>query len=164
MDIKDKRKQGKKNRQKGSEWERRVRKDLEGKGWIVDKWSNNVEFKEYGPGEHKSHGVGILGKLIPAKRKYNPFNKAFAIGTGFPDFSIHKAIAVISEKTDFGDINMAYFVIGIEAKVNGYLDKKEREKCEWLLKNNIFSRIFVAYKTKEKNKVIVNYKVFKYNN
>lgn len=52
-------------------------------------------------------------------------------------------------------------VIGVECKVNGYLDKKEKEKCKWLLDNNIFSKILIAYKTKEKNKVKVNYKEFK---
>ena len=35
---------GKKARQQGSAFELRVRKDLEEKGWIVDKWGNNVEF------------------------------------------------------------------------------------------------------------------------
>ena len=39
----DKKKQGKKNRAAGAAFELRVRKDLESQGWIVDKWSNNVE-------------------------------------------------------------------------------------------------------------------------
>ena len=42
----DKVKQGKKNRASGSAFELRVRKDLEEKGWIVDKWSNNVELPQ----------------------------------------------------------------------------------------------------------------------
>ena len=44
----DYKKQGKKNRQAGARFELKVRKDLESKGWIVDKWSNNVEFIEVG--------------------------------------------------------------------------------------------------------------------
>ena len=38
-------KKGKKSRAAGARFELRVRKDLEDKGWIVDKWSNNVEFE-----------------------------------------------------------------------------------------------------------------------
>ncbi len=37
--------QGKKSKDAGRRFELKVRKDLEDKGWIVDKWSNNVEFK-----------------------------------------------------------------------------------------------------------------------
>lgn len=37
---------GKKSRKSGAEFERRVRADLESKGWVVDKWSNQVEFYE----------------------------------------------------------------------------------------------------------------------
>ena len=67
-------KQGKKNRQSGAAFELRVRKDLEEKGWIVDKWSNNVDLGDcYGP------------CLIPAKNKFNPFSKAMMLGGGFPD-------------------------------------------------------------------------------
>ena len=35
---------GKSNRASGARFELKVRKNLESKGWIVDKWSNNVEF------------------------------------------------------------------------------------------------------------------------
>ena len=38
-------KKGKKARASGSRFELQVRKDLENKGWIVDKWNNNVEFE-----------------------------------------------------------------------------------------------------------------------
>ena len=37
--------QGKKNKASGAAFELRVRKDLEEKGWIVDKFGLNVEFK-----------------------------------------------------------------------------------------------------------------------
>ena len=39
----DKKKQGKKNKASGARFELKVREDLEKKGWIVDKWSNNVD-------------------------------------------------------------------------------------------------------------------------
>ena len=37
---------GKKSRAAGLAFERRVRKDLEQKGWVCDKWSNQVMFEE----------------------------------------------------------------------------------------------------------------------
>ena len=43
MEI-DKVKQGKRNRANGATFELRVRKNLEERGWMVDKWSNNIEF------------------------------------------------------------------------------------------------------------------------
>lgn len=158
-------KQGKKNRKKGSEWERIVRKDLESKGWIVAKWTNNVEF---GYAE-KIKGEEIyfcrpydekkkFGRLIQAKRKYNPFTKRpMAEGTGMPDFICYRLISEDdfrydnNTKVEFKEFNKNMFVIvGVEAKSNGYLDKEEREKCEWLLDNNIFSKIFIASKGEKK--------------
>ena len=37
-------KRGKKSRKSGSRFELKVREDLESKGWICAKWTNNVEF------------------------------------------------------------------------------------------------------------------------
>jgi len=118
-------KQGKKNRAKGSEFERKVRKDLESLGWIVAKWSNNVE----------------NGKLIPAKHKFNPFKKIMSTGTGFPDFMIFKRW-ICNECTK----PCGYTVLGVEVKSNGYLDKEEKKKLDWLLDNEVFSDIFIAKK------------------
>ena len=36
----------------------------------------------------------------------------------------------------------------------------ERAKCEWLLKNKIFSKILIAKKLKEKGKIKIEYKQF----
>lgn len=55
-------KQGKKNRAAGVRFELKVRNKLETDGWIVDKWTNNVDLEER--------------KLVKAKRKFNPFLKA----------------------------------------------------------------------------------------
>lgn len=118
----DYKKQGKRNRRKGMLFENLVKKDLESNEWIVSKWANTVDLEK--------------NKLIPAKRKFNPFNKVMSIGTGFPDFIVFKP----------HHMKPLYVIIGVEVKTNGKLDKIEREKCEWLLKNNIFSQILIAFK------------------
>ena len=170
----DKKSQGKRNKTAGARFELKVRKDLESKGWIVDKWSNNVEFsngimsdklmKEITSGKLRQ----LSGKLIPAKRKYNPFKRVMAIGTGFPDFICFRIAEITSLQVSpdrknldrflenlYRQIKNAYEVIGIEVKSNGYLDKVEKAKCKWLLENNIFSKIFVASKDKKKRGGIV---------
>src|SRR3989344_7427076 len=122
---KSKIKKGKLSRAQGARFESKVRKDFEDKGWIIDKWTNNVDLEE--------------GKLIPAKRKFNPFMKVLTIGTGFPDFIAMKKIS-----------KGKYEVIGLEVKMKGLLDKIEKEKCRWYLENEIFSKIIIAKKG-EKN-------------
>ncbi len=82
----NKKKQGKKNRASGSAWELKVRKDLESKGWFVSKFMNNVECIKYNHPNGKDPENWGECKLIPAKRKYNPFRRALSVGTGFPDF------------------------------------------------------------------------------
>lgn len=129
---KSKMKMGSKSRAGGGQFEVRVRKDLEEKGWVVDKWSNNVDFDE--------------NKIIPCKRKFNPFNKVMTIGTGFPDF-------VCFSRRD-GEL---YKVIGVEVKMNGNLSRVEKEKCVWYLSKGVFSEILVASKKKVKNRVSVEY-------
>ena len=127
-------KRGAKSRSGGGQFELRVRKDLEEKGWIVDKWSNNIDLDS--------------GAIHPAKRRFARFNASMGvmtIGTGFPDF-------VCFEKR--GDL---YKVIGVEVKMNGTLSKIEKDKCAWYLKNGIFSEILIASKEKIKNRVHVEY-------
>lgn len=145
---------GKKNRQSGAAWELKVRKDLESNSWIVVKWQNNVETKS-------KNGIAIAPedyKLIPAKRKYNPFSRALAIGTGFPDFLAYKQIkSIIHNGKEIIDNPKLFDLIGIEAKSNGNLDKQEKEKCKWLLQNNIFSQILIAAKKKVGRRVVVEY-------
>ena len=125
--IIDKSKQGKRNRAAGARFELKVRKDLEDKAWIIDKWTNNVDLEEQ--------------KLVKAKRKYNPFMKVMVIGTGFPDF-----IGFRIEKKK-------YNVIGIEVKGNGWLEKSEKEKSRFLLKEKIFSKILIAKKGKKRGEI-----------
>lgn len=123
---------GKKSKSSGGQFELRVRKDLEEKGFIVDKWSNNIDL------ETKS--------VHPAKRKYNPFAKVMTIGTGFPDF-------IAFQKRE----DKRYEIIGVEVKINGTLNRIEKEKCKLYLEKETFSQILIAKKVKEKNKVRVEY-------
>ncbi len=128
-------KKGKKSRSAGGRFELLVRKDLEEKGKIVDKWSNNVDLEK--------------NVMIIAKRKFNPFSKVMTIGTGFPDFI---AIEHVHDEM--------YSVIGVEVKINGILSKEEKEKCVWYLKHKIFSRIWIARSEKKGNKIEVAYDDF----
>ena len=125
-------KRGKKARASGIKFEAKVRVDLEKMGWIVSKWMNTVDYDR----------EGKIGKLVPAKRKYNPFLKVLSIGTGFPDFVCFKK-----------DSNGSYEVIGLEVKGNGYLDQIEKGMCQWLIENNIFQRILIAKRGKKRGEI-----------
>ena len=127
--------QGKLNRASGARFELKVRKDLEAKEWITDKWTKNVDLEKQ--------------ELIPAKRKFNPFNRVMSLGTGFPDFIAFRES--LGRKEDGYQL---YRVIGVEAKSNGTIDKTEREKCEFLLERRIFKNILIAKKSDKKGKII----------
>ena len=118
---------GKRSRASGRRFETKVREELEKMGWVVSKWMNTVDYEK--------------NKLVPAKRKYNPYSRALSIGNGFPDFMCFKR-----KGKDFE-------VIGLEVKANGYLDKIEKGMCIWLLTNKIFSRILIAKKGKKRGEV-----------
>jgi len=127
MPTKKRRAQGKKNRAAGARLELKVRTYFEKQGWIVDKWTNNVDIEEK--------------KLIKAKRKFNPFLKILGIGTGFPDFIAFRRKGI------------SYEIIGIEVKTNGWLDKEEKEKCQWLLDKQIFNKILIASKGEKRGEI-----------
>jgi len=133
---KSKVKMGRVSRAAGGRFELKVRKDLESKGRVIDKWSNNVDLE--------------TGMLIPAKRKFNPFAKVLTIGVGFPDFV---SIKKISEGV--------YSVMGVEVKMNGTLSKVEKEKCAWYLKEGIFSEILIAKAVRDGRKIGIEYVDFK---
>jgi hypothetical protein len=121
----DKEKQGKKNRSSGKYFEEKSRDFLEKQGFIVGRWTNNLVLEN---GKYK---------IIPSKplMKFNPFTKTMQImntNTGFPDYFAFQP----GKETE---------VIGYESKKGKYLDKEEKTKCEWYLKNLIFSRIFILY-------------------
>lgn len=162
----DKVKMGKKSKASGADFERRTRKDLEEKGWIVDKWGNNVEFAEV-PNKKPDfenekgaiYSTHFEGKLIPAKARWAGSGRPMMMGAGFPDFKCHRVFASDVSKKD-KPFHM-YEVIGVECKVNGKLDKEEKEKCKWLLDNHVFSKILIAYKEQEGRRIVVEYKEFK---
>ena len=108
--------QGKRNRARGADTERRTKEDLEDDGWIVCKWNNNVKDDELVVVKNKFRGIGI----------------PMMLGAGFPDFIAYRLKKRL------------YEIIGVEVKTSGILDKEEKEKCVWLLKNKIFSKILIA--------------------
>ncbi len=138
MKTSSKSKRGKLARAAGARFELKVRADLEKGGWILDKWTNNVDLE--------------TKKLVKAKRKFNPFIKILSIGTGFPDFIAFKRKGKL------------YDIIGVEVKGNGWLDKTEKGKCKFLLDKKIFSRILIAKKAKERGKIEYIDFAEKYNN
>jgi len=149
-------KQGKKNKRIGADFERRVRKDLELKGWIVSKWQNNLQYPEENinlPPEEREDFKCISAK--PGKFRM--------MQTGFPDFIAYQMYDEEENFLDTGAIPKTkpikmYKVIFVECKTNGYLSKEEKEKAQWYIKNNYCEEFWIAYKTKEKNRVLVNYK------
>lgn len=131
----DHKKLGKLSRARGARFELKARADFENSGWIIDKWTNNVDLE--------------MNKLVKAKRKYNPFRKALSVGTGFPDFIC------------FRRANKNFEIILLEVKRNGTLDKEEKLKCAWYLKNKIVDKILIAIEKRENRKIVVEYADFK---
>ena len=124
---------GKKSRASGARFELKVRDELEKSGWVIDRWTNNVDLEQK--------------KLVKAKRKFNPYLKILGIGTGFPDFIAFRRKGAL------------YEIIGVECKANGWLDKSEREKCKFLLDKKIFSKILIAKKGKKRGEIeYINFK------
>jgi len=138
---------GKKSRAAGARFELKVRKDLETKGWIVDKWSNNLEYPKenvYLPPEERKDM-----KLIPAKHRFRGVGIPMAIGTGFPDFICIKVHDLSRPLT--------YLIKFVESKMNGYLSKVEKEKCRWMIEQGFI--IEIASKGEKRGEII--YKEFK---
>jgi hypothetical protein len=140
----DKSTQGKKSRSKGKAFELKVRADLEKDGWIISKWCNNVsEPFEQDIGEY-------IRKLIPAKAQYNPFFKRIVgEGSGFPDFIVYRKCEMVSVCNE-----KSYHIFGVECKSGAGLDKKEKDKCRWLLENKIFCKIWIATKGEKRGQIV----------
>ena len=47
-----------------------------------------------------------------------------------------------------------FSIYGVEVKSNGYLNKEEKEKCDWYLENKIFLNIMIAKKGKKRGEII----------
>jgi hypothetical protein len=131
MVDKIKSKMGKKSHAEGKAFEPRVFKDLLNLPVIPCRWTNDVKDDELA--QAKTHW---------RKTKFGMF--PLNLNPGFPDFCYFNRLT-----NNF---------VGVECKINNKLDKTEKEKCQWYLKNKIFDKFLVAYKTKEKNRVKVNYR------
>ena len=150
----EKSKIGKKSRRDGGIFERKVRLDLESKGWIVIKNPNNVieETKlveDYAVHAGNNNWIKRLEPEVKkvfkqGKSKFNPFTKRLMMNSGgFPDFIAYRTM----ELTPIDEHH--YEIIGVESKINGRLDREERDKAKWLIENNILSRILIASKNED---------------
>ena len=143
--------QGKKSRQAGARFELKVRKDLEDKGWVVDKWSNNVEFniEMQGISNQIIPDEVVVGKLVKVKNKFLGPGKPMMLGAGFPDYIAFKPMKNLFEKLN----KFVYDAIGVECRSKGYLTKEEKAKAEWYLKNKVFSKFIIAKKGKKRGEI-----------
>ena len=137
----DKKTMGKRSRAAGQRFERKVREDLEKEGWIVAKWTNNIEFMC----THKEH---CCARLVKVKNKFLGPGRPMMLGAGFPDFICFK------QKYEIKTREFLYEVIGVESKMTGILDKEEKEKCKWLLDNRVFSKILIAGKGTKRGQIV----------
>lgn len=157
MKKQNKKQQGKRNRINGANFEKRVRRDLESKGWIVSKWQNNVEFLDH----YEDEGFKIpfgdkFSKCVPAKP-----GRFRMMQTGFPDFIAYKYPSLDEYTKNNISTETGWFkIVFIEVKTNGYLSKDEKEKAKWYLKNNYCSKFLIAKKVKKGRKIKIEYKDF----
>ena len=157
---------GKKAKASGARFELKVRADLESKGWVCDRWSNNIELFKLGEkllslSEEDHKFLMNKGKLIKAKSFMGRSRT-----NGFPDFIAFRKEGEINQcklwlDDGLQNTKIVWNLIGVECKSNGYLDKIEIAKCRWLLENNIFSKILIASKGTKRGQIV--YKEFNQN-
>ena len=140
----NKKEMGKKSRRDGMAFERKVRADLEKSGWIVNKWTNNLEWRDNSGFGSQNINQDHTWFMHPAKSF-----RGITRSNGFPDF-----IAFV----EISSCDKSYEIIAVESKMNGVLSKIEKEKCQWYLDNNIFSKIVTASKGKARGEIV--YKKF----
>lgn len=160
--------QGKKSKAAGQRFELKVREDLEKKGRIVDKWTNNVEFGHTDTPDgsftavkwkdltlqNGDHYPGPVARLVKAKAKWAGPGRPMMMGAGFPDFIAYRkeGYNVEGELPNLEATNF-YEVIGVESKMDGKLDKEEKAKCRWLLDDHKFSKIWIASKGEKRGEI-----------
>ncbi len=101
----------------GADFERRVRKDLEEKGWKVSKYQNNVEFFESEWSKDWDEKPFIKGKSVPAKASRYRLSS-----TGFPDFIAYELDGVMILYLD-----MKYNLLSVR-QMDIYLKKKKKKQ------------------------------------
>ncbi len=124
-------------RQKGLNFERRVREDLNKRGWFVSKFMNNVDLEQ--------------DKMVPAKQ-----GRFRLTSTGLPDFICWKRKRCNACENIFIE-NLHNNIIGVECKSLGYLNKEEKAKIQWYLKRKVFEEVYVAKKGKKRG--VIEYDV-----
>lgn len=171
---KEKSRIGKKNRNSGKAFERKVRKDLTESGWIVFRNLNDVEFEKfYGESiiphktEIKLEDIKIEGQKIStflkgefkqAKTKWNFFTKRpMGLQSGFPDFicigELEPKMIIDGKKRDLTSNKRLFEVQFVECKSNGTLSKEEKEKIKWIEKN-LKIRTILAKKGLKRGEII----------
>lgn len=118
--VTDFKKQGKKNRAAGAKFEKKVRAKFEEEGWIVDKWTNNMDLD--------------CEEIIHCKQHYIP-GRGNTLGHGFPDF--------IMFRRNWNPLEFEFELIFVECKLNGKLKKEEKEKCKVLQEKG--NKVYIAY-------------------
>lgn len=130
--------QGKTNRRNGQKFELKVRKYLESEGYVVFKNHNQINIKK---------------GFVQASPKFFR-GRPVSLGTGFPDF-----FAFMPKQLTRRGIGTNYKIIFVEAKKGKYLDREEKEKCNWLLENGY--EVWVAYEQKDTKRVLMlNYLMY----
>lgn len=133
----EKSKMGKASRAAGKRFELKVRADLESKGWIVFRNSNDVKPNKLSQTTF-SQTTG----------HWNPFtNRIMTAQSGFPDFICvkqyySKEFYVLSSEVQF-----------VESKMAGYLGDIEKEKVKWI-KDNLKIPVIVAFKGKKRGEIV----------
>lgn len=138
-------KRGKTSRRLGKAFEVKVKKDLEDKGWIVVRWDKQVEMQDVSELENGGEFISPVSsqsaegkalsrfdscrpaKLVNCKPRFNPFTRSVQMMSGgFPDFLCVKLFLATDKVFD---------VMLVECKMNGKLDKIEKEKIQWIKEN-----------------------------
>lgn len=122
MVDKDRQNKGKRARRLGAAFEVKARKFFEAEGWIVDKWSNNIDLQ--------------TDEICKAKARFIN-GRPLGMGSGFPDFVMFRKINVSTHKgwirNSKGEIRNFYDLRFVECKTNNILSKEEKLKMNAML-------------------------------
>jgi len=155
---------GKKSRAAGKAFELKVAADLENDGWIVMKWSKNVELPKLEEADviNIGHNSWIKrlepskGRLVNTRPKFNPFTKSMMMNSGgVPDFIAFRKRLRMDYMRDIGQ-EVSYDIMGVECKTNGVVSSEYKNIFNWLLDYEIFNRILIARKGEKRGAIVYN--------